>query len=335
MDDPARLMENLADGVFDPPVAFRDLADYHLDFAKLAVAAPEAELRERAERPAGCCAVVGGGGSGKSSLIAAVAASLSPTRFPVRVQGVNDEAALTREGFQLHIAHETLRALDAVAGGRRHERSLRRARGHLSASTTRTAAGGTMSMGITLPIEFTAQVSSTARQVTAERNAASIAQGIEELVEITAGFDRRLLLVVEDTDVFMPPEPIDQHERDRPRRFLDNVIAYLAREFPASSMVAINVRYKPLIPKGVVSSVEVPLLQSGAIGLLIEHYARRSGLHLKADQIAEPAALAYVAGRYAETKDIRRTLELLHKATRKMAGENRGDRITVEVLHGL
>ncbi|MGO9902903.1 MAG: hypothetical protein ACLP0J_25165 [Solirubrobacteraceae bacterium] len=335
MDDPDRLIESLADGVSDPPVAFRDLAEYHLDFAKLAGGAPEADLRERAERPAGCCAVVGGGGSGKSSLIAAVAASLSPTRFPVRVQGVNDDAALTREGFQLHIAHETLRALDAAKGARRQDRSLRRARGYLSASTTRTAAGATMSLGISLPIEFTAQLSSTARQVTAERSAASIAQGIEELVEITAGFDRRLLLVVEDTDVFMPPDPIDQHEHERPRRFIDNVIAYLAREFPASSMVAINTRYKHLIPKGVISSIEVPLLQSSAIGLLIEHYARHSGLHLNADQIAEPDALAYIAGRYAETKDIRRTLELLHRATRKMAGENRGDRITVEVLHGL
>lgn len=335
MDDPRRLMEALADGVFDPPVAFRDLADYHLAFTKLAGAVPEADLRERAERPAGCCAVVGGGGSGKSSLIAAVAASLSPTRFAVRVQGVNDDAALTREGFQLHIAHETLRALDASGTGRRQDRALRRARGHVSASTTRTAGGGTVSLGITLPVEFTAQVSSTARQVTAERNAASIAQGIQELVEITADFDRRLLLVVEDTDVFMPPDPIDQTERDRPRRFVDNVIAYLAREFPASSMVAINTRYRPLLPKGVVSRIDVPRLRSGAIALLIEHYARRSGLHITAEEIAEPDALAYITGRYAETQDIRRTLELLHKATRKMAGENRGDRITVEVLHGL
>jgi hypothetical protein len=230
-------MESLADGVFDPPVAFRDLADYHLDFTKLAGAVPEADLRERAERPAGCCAVVGGGGSGKSSLIAAVAASLSPTRFPVRVQGVNDDAALTREGFQLHIAYETLRALDAAGSGRRQDRSLRKARGYLSASTTRTQSGGTMSLGISLPIEFTAQVRSTARQVTAERNAASIAQGIEELIEITAGFDRRLLLVVEDTDVFMPPEPIDQGERDRPRRFVDNVIAVSSPKRPVGCRV--------------------------------------------------------------------------------------------------
>ncbi len=61
----------------------------------------------------------------------------------------------------------------------------------------------------------------------------------------------------------------------------------------------------------------------------------KAGLQVTAQQVAEPEALAYAAGRYAETHDIRRTLELLHKAARKMAGEGRGDRITVEVLHGL
>jgi len=337
--DRDRLMERLADGVFDPPVAFRDLADYHLDFTKLTAAgaavSPEADLRERAERPAGCCTVVGGGGSGKSSLIAAVAASLSPTRFPVRVQGVNNAAALTREGFALHIARETLRALESTQLRRAADRTLRQPRGRLSASSRRIAGAAAMSLGISVPVEFRAQVSSTAREVIVERDAVSIAQGIEELVQITADFDRRLLLVVEDTDVFMPPDPIGRAERDRARRFVDSVLTYLAREFPASSMVAINSRYRALIPRGTVAAVEVPPLRSAAIGLLIEHYALQGGLHLSADQVAEPEALAYVAGRYAETKDIRRTLELLHKAARKMAGEARGDRITVDVLHGL
>ncbi len=311
----ARLIERLAGGVFDPPVAFRDLAEYHLDFASLGGASPEAELRERAERPAGCCTVLGRGGSGKSSLIAAVTASLAPRRFPVRVQGVNSDAALTREGFALHVAHETLRALDASAGGH--------------------ARGGRTGVATPLPRELHNQLSATVHEVIEGHNAASIAQGIEELVEVTGDFERRLLLVVEDTDVFMPPDPVQPGERERARRFADNVLTYLAREFPASSMVAINVRYRDLIPRATVATVDVPSLQPAAIALLIEHYALQSGIHLNAADVIEPEALAYVAGRYAETQDIRRTLELLHRAARKMAGEDRGERITVEVLHGL
>ena len=301
------LIERLAGGVFDPPVAFKDLATYHLDFAMLADTSPEADLRERAERQSGCCAVVGAGGSGKSSLIAAVAASLSATRFAVRVQGVSDAAALTREGFALHIARETLRALDAPPPG-----------------------GGPASAR-----EFKAQVSATAREVIEERETLSVAQAIERLIDVSADLGRRILLVVEDTDVFMPPDPLDRTEDERPRRFIDHVISYLARDFPASSMVAINTRYRDLIPPSTVATVTVPSLRPEAIGSLIEHYARHSGLHVTAAEVAQPEALAYAAGRYAETLDIRRTLELLHKASRKMAGEGRGERITVEVLHGL
>jgi len=329
------LIEQLADGVFDPPVAFRDLADYHLDFEELAGSLLEADLRERAEREAGCAAVVGTSGSGKSSLIAAVAASLSPTRFPVRVQGISDESALTREGFALHIARETLRALDAIQVGRPRERKIRPARDMIARTVSRTSRSGSLSLGISVPVEFKAQVGTMAREVIEERNAASINQAVDRLIDITAKFERRLLLVVEDTDVFMPPDPIDTADEARPRRFVDHVLTYLARDFPASSMVAVNTRYEGLVPRGTVPSFVIPSLRPEAIGRLIEHYALRSGLHITAADVAEPDALAYVAGRYAEMHDVRRTLELLHKAARKVAGENRGDKITVDVLHGL
>ncbi len=191
----AALIERLADGVFDPPVAFRDLATYHLDFASLADTTPEADLRERAERQSGCCAVVGGSGSGKSSLIAAVAATLSSTRFLVRVQGVSDEAALSREGFALHIARETLRALESPLAGRPRQRQPRRK---------------TAGAGPAIPAEFKAQVSASAREVIEERDTVSVAQAIEQLVDVSADLGRRILLVVEDTDVFMPPDPLDR-----------------------------------------------------------------------------------------------------------------------------
>ncbi len=107
MADHNRLIERLAGGVFDPPVAYDDLADCHLDFQVLAQGHPEGEIRERAERDQGCCAVVGCGGAGKSSLIAAVASSLSPTRFPVRIQGVSAP----------NTSHRTLRQADALGSG--------------------------------------------------------------------------------------------------------------------------------------------------------------------------------------------------------------------------
>ena len=332
------LIERLAGGVFDPPVAFRDLATYHLDFAMLADSTPEADLRERAERQSGCCAVIGASGSGKSSLIAAVAASLSSTRFPVRVQGVSDDAALTREGFALHTARETLRALESPPAGRPRRHGRRR--GLAGAAGAPGAGAATHAARPPVPkpaitAEFKAQMSASAREVIEERDTVSVAQAIEQLVDVSAELGRRILLVVEDTDVFMPPDPLDRSEDDRPRRFADHVISYLARDFPASSLVAINARYRELIPPSTVATVAVPSLRPEAIGRLIEHYALRSGLHVTAEQVAEPEALAYAAGRYAETLDIRRTLELLHKAARKMAGEGRGDRITVEVLHGL
>jgi hypothetical protein len=133
----------------------------------------------------------------------------------------------------------------------------------------------------------------------------------------------------------MPPDPVGAEERGRPRRFADHVIGYLAREFPSSSLVAVNSRYRALLPAATIGVVEVPALAPDSVGRLIEHYARRAGLVAAAETIAEPDALAYAAGRYAETGDIRRLLELFHKATRKMVGEGRGGPVSVEVLHGL
>lgn len=152
---------------------------------------------------------------------------------------------------------------------------------------------------------------------------------------VTEKFDRRLLLIVEDTDVFKPPEPLNETERERPRKFIEQVVTYLARDFPSSSLVAINERYRSLIPVGTVTSVEVPALSLEAIGRLLEHYAKQNGIYVKAEQIAHAEALSYAAGRYADSGDIRRTLELFHKAARKMVGEGRGEPITAEVLHGL
>ncbi|MBI5104728.1 MAG: AAA family ATPase [Solirubrobacterales bacterium] len=329
------LMERLAAGVFDPPVAYRDLADFHLDFARLADEAPEAELRERAERRSGCCAVIGDSGAGKSSLIAAVAASLEPTRFPVRVQGVTTDDVLTREGFALHLGRETLRALEemplAGPGGRR----LRPAREGLAAGRHQRSGGGSAQVAVPLTPEFRAQVATTAREVTEERDPVRVGQAVAELVAVTEDLGRRLLLVVEDTDVFMPPDPINDAERERPRRFVDQVLGYLAREFPSSALVAVNTRYAGLLPRAVVAQIHVPRIQPHGMALLIEHYAARAGLRLRAGDVIEPEALAYVAGRYAETRDLRRTLELLHRAARKVVGEDRGGRITVGVLHGL
>jgi energy-coupling factor transporter ATP-binding protein EcfA2 len=330
-----RLIERLANGVFDPPVAYDDLADHHLDFEALADARPEAEIRERAERESGCCAVVGRTGSGKSSLIAAVAASLSPTRFPVRVQGINDASALTREGFALLIARETLRAVEALPTGRPRGKRLRHARERLASTKAQARGGHGVALSLPLPGEFTAELRTTAQEVVEERDATSIAQAIEQLVRVTERFDRRLLLVVEDTDVFMPPEPINHEESERPTRFVNHVVTYLARDFPSSSLVAVNDRYRDLVPAGTVAVVQVPVLRVDAIGRLLEHYAKRSGLYVKAEQIAHPQALSYAAGRYANNGDVRRTLALFHKAARKMAGEGRGEPITDDVLHGL
>jgi hypothetical protein len=191
--DETTLMERLAAGAFDPPVAYADLADAHLDFAALVARSPEAELRERAERRRGCCVVLGGGGAGKSSLIASVAASLEPTRFAVRVQGVSGAPALTREGFAVHVGHETLRALRSMAGGRPPDRRLRPAGERLAALQTRRRGGHSVGFGVALPVEFGAQLASSAREVVEERDASAVAQA---LVAVSERFERRLLLVV-------------------------------------------------------------------------------------------------------------------------------------------
>jgi hypothetical protein len=327
------LIEQLANGVFDPPVAFVDLADYHLDFEQLAAGSPEADVRERAERQTGCCVVVGPSGAGKSSVIAAVAASLGPQRFAVRIQGVNDPSVLTREGFALHVGRETLRVLQAVELDGLSKRDLSAPRKNLASSAGRTSGGhGVL---LTLPVGFAAELKTSAREVVETSNPTSIAQAIDQLVAVTDRHGRRLLLLVEDTDVFMPPDPLNASEGERPRRFIDGVVTYLARDFPASSLVAVNDRYRELIPRGSVTVVDLPTLEVHAIGRLIEHYARQHGLHITADQVAEPEALTYAAGRYKETRDIRRTLELLHKGARKIVGESRGGLITADVLHGL
>jgi hypothetical protein len=215
------------------------------------------------------------------------------------------------------------------------EKRLRRAGRGLASSVTRRGGGLGGGLGMRWPVEVHAQIKSSAEDVLQEQDAASIAQAVERLVCVTEEFQRRLLLVVEDTDVFMPPEPIDEAEALRPRKFVDHVVNYLARDFPSTSLVAINSRYGALIPQGSVAIVKVPSLRADAIGSLIEHYARRSGLRISAAEVADSEALSYLAGRYAETNDIRRTLELLHKGVRKIVGEGRGERISTAVLHGL
>jgi hypothetical protein len=330
------VMERLAGGVFDPPVAYRDLADFHLDFGELGPESPESEVRERAEKERGCCAVIGVSGAGKSSLIASVAASLQPTRFPVRIQGVTSVDALTREGFAYHLARETLRAFSEITVGPPRRRTLRPARTKLASSVQTRSAGVKGSVSVPLPADFKAEVTSRARAITEERDPVAVGQAVEELVQVTTGFERRLLLIVEDTDVFMPPNPLNATEGERPQRFIEQVLEYLARELPTTSLVAVNSRYAERLPKGVISTVSVPRLRAPALARLIEHYAARNGLALeRAEDVIEPEALTYLAGRYAETRDVRRTLELLHKAARKMVGEERGARISVEVLHGL
>jgi hypothetical protein len=149
-------------------------------------------------------------------------------------------------------------------------------------------------------------------------------------MSVTERFDRRMLLAVEDTDVFMPPDPLNSDERERPRRFVDQVVSYLARDFPSSSLVAVHERYRDLLPHGTVTMVKLD-----AIGRLIEHYVLRADLHVSAEQIATSDALNYAGGRYSETGDVRRVLELFHRAARKMAGDGGEAPITAEVLHGL
>ncbi len=90
----------------------------------------------------------------------------------------------------------------------------------------------------------------------------------------------------------------DPAEQERPQRFIDHVVSS-SQELPGSSLVVVNARYSNLIPAGTVTVVEVPSLRSNAIGHLIEHYARCSGLHITAEQVADQEALAYAAGRYA------------------------------------
>lgn len=317
----AQLLQRLVEtDALYPPVDWQGLAAAHVTFDSLNETDEFEQVLERnALRDHDSTLVLGGSGSGKSSMIAAVAERVSPQRWIVRVQGGSDEALLTREGFARHIADEALRSLSQDEHA--PPTQAKRAKKQLADSRKVSRGGHLLGKGYV-------QVRSAAEEVTRTRQTSDLYAALDELAEVSADAGRRMLLVVEDTQVFMPPSdhPGDASE-ERAERFVGQVLPFVARELRVPSLVAVPDHYEHLVDKhlgGTVKRVSVPVLADPVEGLkrIMASQALRVGLHTDEAPILDDEALTWLAGRLSSGSDLRRVLRAIYDGAVKVTRED-------------
>jgi AAA ATPase domain len=324
------LHELVAREALRPPVDWRGFAEAHVRFDELnATDEYEQRLLREVARDAGSSLVLGISGSGKSSLIAAVAESASPARWVVRVQGDATADLLHRAGFARHIAHEATRALT-------HDQLAPRIRAKETEkylADSRKAVSGGHQFGAKF-----AQVKSAVEEVVSSQQPSDLFAALDELAEVSADAGRRMLLVVEDTDVFMPPTDVGVPDaEERASQFISQVLPFLARELRCPSLVAVNSRYRKLVDQqlgGTVTTVAVPPFRDPgrALTRIMERQALRKGLHLT-EKIIDDDALAWLASALAEGQSLRTVLRgVFDAATRTARDEPTASRISLAAV---
>jgi hypothetical protein len=294
--------------------------DAHVPFDELnGTREHEAVLEREAARERGASLVIGDVGSGKSSMIAGVAAGASTGRWIVRIQGGSAEDLLGREGFAHHVAAEAMRAFDRDQHAPDADPGAAEKR--LADSRTRETGGHTFG-------GKAAQVRSAIDVVASSRQTSDLYGALDELVDVTGEAGRRMLLVVEDTDVFMPPQDLgDPAAEERARHFIAHVLPFLARELGCPSLVAVNSRYRDLVVDhlhGTVTIVDVPNLSDPAAALaqIVARLARRKGFHTDSTAILDPDAVDRLTRALSGGKSLRDVLRAIYDGAFKTAQEN-------------
>lgn len=316
---PSLLHALVETGALRPPVDWENLAEAHVAFDDLNDTKQfEGALLREAAQERGATVVLGASGSGKSSLIAAVAEEASPQRWIVRVQGGSADDLLGREGFAHHVAREALRALD---------RDEAAPTADTSQVEDRLADCGKVTRGGHIFGSKGVQVRSAIEEVVNSRDTSDVFAALDELAEVSSDAGRRMLLVVEDTDVFMPPRDIGGMDpTERAVRFISQVLPFLAREVSFPSLIAVNSRYENLIAEhlsGTANVVWVPSFADPASALkeIMARQARRQNLHTDSTEVIEPEALKFLAEALQET-DLRAVLRAIYDGAVKTARED-------------
>lgn len=294
-----------------PPVAFDVLADVHVPLAELTSYDCERRLAEHGRGGAASCAcVIGGRGEGKSSLIAAAAATLGAERyFCARVRAF-EANPLTREEFTLHIGREIVQLLPRTPSA-----TLKR----LASTVTRTTGGHALGAK-------GAQIRSAAEQVTHEQGPADRFEALGELAEVARSAGHPLVLVIEDTDPYMPPAGgamTAAQAAERANAFIGGPLQWLAREAPCASFVAVHDAHAKLLDAPV-ERIVLPDFSNAAdaIGTIAVRYLRQHGLHVaEPTDLIEERALGYMAG-LLEERSLRDVLRLLPDAAERAVADN-------------
>jgi MoxR-like ATPase len=301
-----------------PPVDWKGLAEAHVSFDELTgTDRHEQVLQHATRRDDGATLVLGSTGSGKSSMIAAVAASASPNRWVVRVQGGSAPDLLEREGFVRHIGNEAMRSLtrdDLAPPADAQQAEARLADAH------RMSSGGHL-FGTKM-----AQVKSAVEEVTRGQNASDLYAAMDELSAVSAEAGRRMLLIVEDTDVFMPPSDLGGNDaRERADRFISQVLPFLARELRCPSLIAVNGRYRGFVDvhlRGTVDIVEVPRFPQPvqALEQIMARQALRKNLHI-IEPVIDADALEWLAAALEHGASLRDVLRAINDAATRATRE--------------
>lgn len=212
---------------------------------------------------------------------------------------------MTREAFVTHVGREIVEALP------RPERSTVK---RLARTVTRTTGGHSFGVKGT-------QIRSAAEQVTHEQGPAERFEALKELVEVAREAGHPMVLIVEDTDPYMPPPGGSTSETEATQlaaSFIQGPVQWLAREATCPSLVAVHDGHAGLLD-GPIEQISLPPFSdaSEAIGSIAVRYLRQKGLHVDhhADLIEE-RALAFLAGLLRE-RSLRHVLRLLPDAAER------------------
>lgn len=291
-------------------MGFESLADVHVPLEELGGRNAEQALVEvgRAKGPA-CACVLGGRGNGKSSLIAAAVGALrAQTYFCPRIQAT-DAMPTAREDFVLHAGREILQVI---------ERSSSKARDLAATSTARTTGGHSLG-------SHGAQIRSAAQQVVSDQGAAERFAAMDELAAVSLSAGRPMVLVVEDTDPYMPAPggafSVDE-AAERAKAFINGPLMWLSREAPCPSLVAVHDGHLGLLDSSV-ETVTLPPFTEPALALeaIALRYLRQHDIRLdRIEDLIESKALEFLASSLAE-RSLRDVLRVLSDAAERAVEE--------------
>jgi hypothetical protein len=333
-----------SDRVFESTRRFEDLAEFHVPFDALTDSdATEATLRGLAESQ-GKVALVGPSGAGKSSVISAVlgplAEGLADRLVPIRIPVAATDATTIEEpaAFAQHLLRTVIRyASEIIPTDDR--KALER-----SVADQVTAARGGRSTRFDLGapklvanVGLSTEIKSGAEQIINEISASGAVDSMARLAEIFRAHQHEPVWIVDDSDRWLRIGVEDQTAVAE--AFFRRIVPMLAREVDCGFVIAVHEEYlnlhayreaRTLLSREI--NLPVPADSRLAIASVIDHRLRLFfGSDTTTDDLIDGAGLGLLATIYATTRNLRKVLAVLNRAT-QLALTDRVDRLNPNLI---